>query len=80
MNPQKHLNELFLGDLLVRMKEKEVDAVDCFMRLRLYVTVAEEGKTLREVLKERGIGSADYDRLLRAYNKQLAGRRFPRAD
>ena len=74
MNPQKHLNELFLSDLLVRMKEKEVDAVDCFMRLRLYVTVAEEGKTLREVLKERGVNSADYDRLLRAYNKQLAGR------
>lgn len=74
MNPQTHLNELFLGDVIEQMKNADCDAVSCFTRLRLYIAVTGYRKTLRELLKEQGVSSRDYDRLLCAYNRQLTGR------
>lgn len=74
MNPQKNLNELFLDDLLRRIADPEADAVDCFMRLRLYVCATNYDGTLRELLRARGVSAAAYDALLGRYNRQLAGR------
>ena len=72
MNPQSRLNDLFLDDLLIKMKAPDCDAVECFTRLRLYIAASGYEKTLRELLREKGVTPKRYDALLSAYNAQLA--------
>lgn len=74
MNPQKRINELFLEDVLLRMRTKECDAVDCFTRLRLYAAVVGYRDSLRGLLKDKGFSLCEYDALLKAYNEALAHR------
>ena len=74
MEPQEKLYDLFLRDTYGAMSAPGFDAVDAVMRLRLYIAVTGYRQTLRDLFLEGGFSSADYDRFLAAYNRQLAHR------
>lgn len=71
MNPQQHLNDLFLADTYLMWREQKCSAIETVSRLRLYTAATGYRYTLKELFLKGGFTNKEYNRLLCRYNEEF---------